>query len=385
MHKNFRENHLFSFLQRFDAESKPLDLSMADFFRSKKSLGSHDRRFLGDAAYALVRWKGLLDHMLGKTSSWEDRFFLYQRLDLDHLPPEIPAWIRSGASKWLYDEVVYSHGKEKAASLCRALNDPAPLTVRVNTLKTTREALLSSWKNRFGAKACETPTAIHFPKREPLTSLHEFKEGLFEIQDEGSQRVAQLVLANPGDQVLDYCSGSGGKSLAFAARLEGKGQIYLHDIREHILHQAKKRMNRAGIQNAQFLPPGHRRLSSLKNKIDWVLADVPCSGSGTYRRNPDMKWKADGEMLDRLVQQQRDIFSLAINYAKPGGKIVYATCSLFSRENQEQVDYFLKTLPLDLEGEPLSILPTSNGPDGFFAAVFSKKILTSDKISSQTM
>jgi 16S rRNA C967 or C1407 C5-methylase (RsmB/RsmF family) len=385
MHKNFRENHLFSFLLRFDAEGKPLDLSLADFFKSKKSLGSHDRRFLGDSAYGLVRWKGLLDHMLGKPSSWEERFFLYQRFDFNKIPTDIPEWIRCGASKWLYDEVLRSHGKEKAASLCRALNEQAPLTVRFNPLKTTREALLASWKGRYGAQACETPTAIRFPKREPLTSLPEFKEGLFEIQDEGSQIVAQLVLANPGDQVLDYCSGSGGKSLAFADRLKGKGQIYLHDIREHILHQAKKRMKRAGIQNAQFLQPGHRRLSSLKNKIDWVLADVPCSGSGTYRRNPDMKWKADEAMLDDLVQRQREIFKLAIDYAKPGGKIVYATCSLFSRENQEQVDYFLKTLPLELEGKPLSILPTFNGPDGFFAAVFSKKILCSDKMSTQTM
>lgn len=383
MNTKFREQHLFAFLQRFGQETKPLDLAMADYFKSKRSLGSHDRRFVGDLAYALVRWKGLLDHLLGKTASWEERFALYNTLDLDHLPSSIPDWIRSGASEWLYKEICRSHGTERAAALCRSLNDPAPLTVRVNLLKTTREALLASWKPRFGAEACpDTPAAIRFPKREALTSLPEFKEGLFEIQDEGSQKVAQLVQPNPGDQVLDYCSGSGGKALAFAERLQGKGQVYLHDIREHILIQARRRMRRAGIQNAQFLPPGHPRLSSLKNKIDWVLADVPCSGSGTYRRNPDMKWKADQEMLDRLVGQQREIFALAASYAKPGGKIVYATCSLFSAENQNQVDYFLKTLPVELEAPPLSILPSRGGPDGFFAAVFSKKIAASDKIES---
>ncbi len=385
MHKKFRETHLFSFLQRFDAETKPLDLSLANFFKSKKSLGAHDRRFLGDSAYALVRWKGLLDHLLGKPGSWEERFLLYQRLDFNRLPSDIPAWVRSGASKWLYDEVLYSHGEKMAATLCRALNEPAPVTIRVNPLKISRDKLLASWKKRFGAEACETALGIRFPKREPLTSLPEFKDGLFEIQDEGSQRVAELVMPNPGDHVLDYCSGSGGKSLAFGTRMQGKGQIYLHDVRETVLQQAKKRMNRAGIQNVQFLKPGHKQLSSLKNKIDWVLADVPCSGSGTYRRNPDMKWRADDTMLELLIQQQREIFALATDYVKPGGKIVYATCSLFSKENQEQVDYFLKTLPLELEGEPLSILPTFNGPDGFFAAVFSKKILTSDKISPQTM
>lgn len=386
MKPTFREQHLFAFLERFDLETKPLDMAMADFFKSKKSLGSHDRRFIGDFAYALIRWKCLLDHLHGKPASWQERFRLYGSVNFEKLPREIPEWIRSGASEWFYEEVCRSHGKKQAFSLCRALNDPAPLTVRVNLLKTTREQLLSSWKERFGAEACmETPSAIRFPKREPLTSLPEFKNGLFEIQDEGSQKVAHLVKANPGDQLLDYCSGSGGKTLAFAERLLGKGQIYLHDIRPQILVQAKRRLRRAGIQNAQFLPPDHPRLSTLKNKMDWVLADVPCSGSGTYRRNPDMKWKANQEMLDRLVTQQREIFAQALSYAKPGGKIVYATCSLFSRENEHQVEEFLRTLPLELEGEPLSILPTPGGPDGFFAAVFSKKIVSSDKIKNNDL
>lgn len=383
MKPTFREQHLFLFLERFEREAKPLDLSIADFFKSKKSLGSHDRRFIGDFAYALVRWKGLIDHVLEKKASWQERYQVYRTLDLDTLDPKIPEWIRSGASKWLYDEICRSHGEWRAYALCRALNEPAPVTVRVNLLKTTREALLAVWEERFGAKACpETPGGIRFPKREPLTSLPEFKNGLFEIQDAGSQRVAHLVRAKPGDHVLDYCSGSGGKSLAFGEKMLGKGQIYLHDIREHILHQAKRRFKRAGLQNAQFLPPGHSRLSCLKNKMDWVLADAPCSGSGTYRRNPDMKWKADGEMLERLVQQQRAIFAQAVEYVRPGGKIVYATCSLFSAENENQVSHFLQTLPLELEGSPLALLPSSEGPDGFFAAVFSKKIVGSDKMAT---
>ncbi len=381
MKPTFREQHLFAFLDRFERETKPLDLAIADFFKSKKSLGSHDRRFIGDFAYALVRWKGLLSYLLGDAASWQERYRLFKTLDLDCLSSKTPEWVRSGASDWLYQEVLRSYGDGQAFSICRALNDPAPLTVRANPLKTTREHLLSLWKEKFGAAACPlTPNAIRFPKREPLTSLAEFKNGLFEIQDEGSQKVAYLVAARPGDQVLDYCSGSGGKTLAFAEKLQGKGQIYLHDIREEVLQQAKRRLRRAGVQNAQFLAPGHPRLFVLKNKMDWVLADVPCSGSGTYRRNPDMKWKANGEMLERLVLQQREIFSQALSYVKPGGKIVYATCSLFTAENREQVEFFLKTHPLELIGDPLSILPSRGGPDGFFAAVFSKKIALSDSM-----
>ena len=155
--------------------------------------------------------------------------------------------------------------------------------------------------------------------------------------------------------------------------MQGRGQIYLHDIRPTILYQAKKRLRRAGIQNAQFLPPDHPRLPSLKNQLHWVLADVPCSGSGTYRRNPDMKWKMNAASLENLVKEQRDIFQKALEFVRPGGFIVYATCSLFAKENEEQVKYFLDTFPVELQKQ-LSLLPDHpEGPDGFFAAVFLNK------------
>ena len=230
-------------------------------------------------------------------------------------------------------------------------------------------------EEKFSVSPClkRSPYGILFSKREPLFSLPEFRDGFFEIpKDEGSQLVASLIQAKSGDQILDYCSGSGGKALAFAPGMGGKGQVYLHDIRLPALAQAKQRLKRAGVQNVQFLPPGHLKLPQLKNKMNWVLADVPCSGSGTLRRNPEMKWKIDQALLDRLTEEQRTIFGEALAYLHPEGKIVYATCSVLPEENLDQVKYFIDKFNLQLEGEPLSILPTEGGMDGFFAAVFRK-------------
>jgi 16S rRNA C967 or C1407 C5-methylase (RsmB/RsmF family) len=149
--------------------------------------------------------------------------------------------------------------------------------------------------------------------------------------------------------------------------MQGKGQIYLYDNRPWILTEARKRLNRAGIQNVQFVLP--------KKKMDWILVDAPCSGTGTLRRNPDAKWKIDAPMIERLIEQQRTIFAEAIQHLKPDGRIVYATCSILPEENEKQMDYFIKTHALVLDGEPLSLLPQEGGMDGFFAASFKKQVL----------
>jgi len=376
MSEKFRETHLFAFLHQFDEASMPLDMAFSNYLKSHKSIGAHDRRFLGDTAYALIRWRALLDYLLCCEPIWEKRYALWKKIDLSSLPDNIPPFIRCGASPWLFQELTHSYGEAKASELSRILNEPAPLTIRANLLKISRDSLLERWKTLHDAEPCShSKTGIRFRQRIALTAFPEFKEGLFEIQDEGSQLVSDLIKPSPGEQFLDYCCGSGGKSLAVAPTMAGRGQIYLHDIRPHILHEARRRLRRAGIQNAQFLEPGHLRLNSLKNKIDWVLADVPCSGSGTYRRNPDMKWKANEEMLAGLIQVQREIFGQALAYVRPGGKIVYATCSLFKRENEEQVEFFLKSFPIELSAPPLSIYPEPNGPDGFFGAQFCKQTM----------
>jgi 16S rRNA (cytosine967-C5)-methyltransferase len=374
----FCDYHILAFLKEFDSPQggkKPLDLLLSDYFKSHKSLGSKDRKIVGETIYGMVRWKSLIDYTASSPSPL-DRLNCYRKLNFDEIAHDlsIPEAIRLGLPEFLYQTLIDSFGKEKGKELCRILNTPAPTTIRANLLKTTREHLLSLWQNKFAITPCkDSHSGIQFTKREPLFSLLEFKQGLFEVQDEASQLVADLVKAKPGDLVLDYCSGSGGKTLAFAPSMKGKGQIYLHDIRPSILSQAKKRLCRAGIQNGQCLLPQHPQLLALKEKCDWVLADVPCSGTGTLRRNPDQKWGIDAAMVNRLTLLQKEIVKEALLYLKPKGKFVYATCSLLAQENEAQVKEFLASYPIELIGEPLSLLPKENGMDGFFAALFIKK------------
>lgn len=366
------DHHIASFLSQYALGKAPLDMALARYFKSHLSLGSHDRRAIGDAVYGMIRWKNLLDHLCPIAPPLE-RYRFYKSLDNSIFSDaSIPEAVRLGVPEFLYERLVRDFGKPKAKRLCDTLNTSAPTTVRANLLKTNRETLLSLWSEYQPTPCTQAPDGIRFSKRLPLFSFPEFKQGLFEVQDEGSQLVASLVAARPGDIVLDFCSGSGGKTLAIAPGMQGRGQIYLHDIRPTVLLEAKKRLKRAGIQNAQFLPPGHGQLARLKEKCDWVLIDVPCSGTGTLRRNPDQKWNLNTEMLERLVIEQRTIAKEALAYLKPGGRLVYATCSILSEENRDQIDFLLSSYPLELEGQPLSLLPQEGGMDGFFAAVFKK-------------
>jgi 16S rRNA C967 or C1407 C5-methylase (RsmB/RsmF family) len=369
MRNPFCDHHISAFLEDYAKNQKPLDQALGAYLRAHKSIGAHDRRTIGETLYGMVRWKTLIDHYC-HTGHALDRLACYRKISMGacQADPSIPEPTKLGLNDFLYNRFHKVFGIEKTRELARILNSPAPITVRANLLKTTREALLEMWKDKYAVTPCsKAPAGIQFQKREPLFTLPEFKAGLFEMQDEGSQLIAELIKAKPGEHVLDYCSGSGGKTLAFAPAMQGKGQIYLYDNRPWILTEARKRLNRAGIQNVQFVLP--------KRKMDWILVDVPCSGTGTLRRNPDAKWKIDSPMIARLVQEQRSIVNEALVHLKPDGFLVYATCSILPEENQEQVDYLTKIHSLTLQGEPLSLLPQDGGTDGFFAAVFKKEIL----------
>lgn len=374
MRLSFCSHHIVTFLARLSSEpTKPLDLALSEYLRQNKSIGAHDRRLIGETIYGLMRWKELLDYLCPENLSLADRLKIFQEMNWAQTlsRPSIPEALRLGFTEFLFEKLKKAYGLEKARKLAQVFLTPAPTTIRANRIKTTREELLVKWANVFLVAPSEkSPDGIVFSKREPLFSLPEFKEGLFEMQDEGSQLVAALVRAESGQHILDYCSGSGGKTLAFAPAMKGKGQIYLHDVRPTALLQAKQRLRRAGVQNAQFLSPDHPKLPQLKGKMDWVLVDVPCSGSGTLRRHPEMKGKIDQPFLDRIKKEQQSIFEKALRYVRPGGRIVYATCSILPEENEEQTDFFEKRYDLIPEGPSLSILPEEGKMDGFFAKVF---------------
>lgn len=360
---SFRNTHVLRAMGAFTEQNLPLDLFLNGYFRRNHSLGAKDRRAVGDTIYGLIRWLGLIDHFCGE-KTWQERLKVWEERTLAEWVRDasIPLHRRACLPKELFELLVSHYGEEKAFSLSQISNGTAPTTIRINPLKITREALMQKWQGSFLFEpTIHSPYGLIFKSKTHLLSLPEFEEGFFEMQDEGSQLIAAMVEANPGEQVVDYCAGSGGKTLAFAHKLEGKGQIYLHDVRAHALAKAKQRLRRAGIENAQTsLSP--RQLG----KMDWVLVDAPCTGLGTLRRNPDLKWKWSREGLEELVLLQREIFSQALKYVKPKGYIVYATCSLLKEENEEQLAYFLEKFGLSVVGKVFQSLPEEGGMDGFF-------------------
>ncbi|MBN9377034.1 MAG: SAM-dependent methyltransferase [Chlamydiales bacterium 38-26] len=372
MKKPFREHHLIQLLDAYDQQKLPLDLFINLYFRSHKALGSKDRGYIAETTYFLIRWQGLIDHLISPSRSWQERVNLLSNFNWKDYQnhPDLPAHIKLSCPENLYNLLVQSYGPERTRELCLANNSAAPTTIRVNSLKTERDQLLEQWRNLYEVIPCHyAPTGITFLKKINFYTLPEFKDGLFEVQDEGSQLLADLIQCSPGQLVLDFCAGAGGKTLAFAPSMQNKGQIFLHDVRIHALQDAKKRLRRAGIQNAQIFLAQDPKQKQLKKKMDWVLVDAPCSGTGTLRRNPDMKWKFNLEMVQRLSGQQRTIFEKALSFMKPEGRIVYSTCSVLPQENEEQMHHFMKTYNLKIEGSIFQSFPSEGGMDGFFGVV----------------
>lgn len=345
----FREHHLHIILEKMRAEKTPIDVLLRHYFRLNKALGSKDRAWISETLYHYIRWKNTYDKLkIPPTSSLPD---LSQQ----------PVDLQLGAPKKLFDLLKAAYGEKKAIEICQINQTRAPVTIRANLLKISRDELLQKLSSQFQV----TPTThskegINFATKVNFAALPEFQEGLFEVQDEASQLGAALVHPLPKQQILDFCAGAGGKSLAIAPHMKHSGQLYLHDIRPQALAEAKKRCKRAGIQNVQF------NLPSKKNSMDWVVIDAPCSGTGTYRRNPDLKWKFESINLSALEQEQRTIFDEAYQYRKPGATLVYMTCSILPEENEHQVKYFQEKYSLQVI-EQFQTLPLLNGMDGFFA------------------
>jgi 16S rRNA (cytosine967-C5)-methyltransferase len=315
-------------------------------------------------------------------------------------PDEMPEAVRLEIPPWAEDALRAALAPNFAAEAA-ALRDEAPLDLRANLARGSRDdARLALQRDGVPARPTpHSPLGLRAPKRVALPTLDAFRNGLVEVQDEGSQLVGILLGARPGEQAIDFCAGAGGKTLTIAAGMGNKGRVIAADVLDRRLKRAQERFKRAGLFNIQIKPLSGERdpwVKKNKFKFDRVLIDAPCSGTGTWRRNPDSRWRYLGPELDELKRLQAEILDSAARLAKPGGRLVYATCSLLPEENEDQVDAFLAGHP-DFEAEPLDavwaetvvplggtetppcpgpwlrLTPAAHGTDGFFAAVLRRK------------
>jgi len=346
MSQAFRKYHILQLAQMWEERPFPLDRLMSNYFRANRAIGSKDRKAISRVLYTLFRHKGIIDAQIEPPYTWEKRVECAQNLptlsqeEMDKLPEHVQV----SFPKNLFDLIKKSYPK-KVTEICTILNERAPFCIRTNTLKTDRDKLIQDLDNLHTHKGELNSEAIYISTSINIFTLPLFKEGHFEVQDEGSQYVASQIDIHPGQLVLDFCAGSGGKSLAIAPKMQRKGQLFLHDVRKRAFIEAKKRLHRAGIQNAQLI----QNLDTFKQRVDVLILDVPCSGTGTLRRNPDLKWKFTEQTLSELITKQREIFAKALPFAKKGARIYYITCSLLQEENEEQIDYFTKTFPIEVK------------------------------------
>mmetsp|Transcript_13132 Transcript_13132/g.13714 ORF Transcript_13132/g.13714 Transcript_13132/m.13714 type:complete len:462 (+) Transcript_13132:27-1412(+) len=384
-----KKSHILNILNTYETNSSAqgsntsLDYFMKKYFISHKSIDYRDRDFIYEQVYFITRNKLFLDVISGNklAINWNSRmdsymnrdYFLTQRQNIN-----LPLNVKESFPIELFKLLKENFGDNRVESILKVLNERAPLTVRANLIKCSREDLLVLLrKEGFRVEPTKySPYGVTFLSR-PKTNfanIRIFNDGFFEVQDEASQLAALRVKAKPGDIILDYCSGSGGKTLAFAPFTQNKGQIFLHDIRKNILIEAKKRLKRANIQNFQLFGDKSLLHNAVAGKCDWVLLDVPCSGTGAMRRNPENKYSFSLEQLKSLREKQSEILEEALLYVKPEkGKIVYTTCSILHEENLSQVMKFCGKHNWKIENETVfETTPKSGGMDGLFSATLVK-------------
>lgn len=399
----------------------PADGVVSRYFREHRSLGPRERATLSDTVYATLREKLKFEWLArsGSGSKWRrlavlgfpgDRDFLKSALTdvernwLDHCDAvkdtDLMAPHRHNLPEWLASALREQVGNEFDA-LVASLNQPAPLDLRVNVLKKKREAVLAEL--RQASLTCEptpySPMGIRLQGKPSLAKLPAFVQGDVEVQDEGSQLLALLLDAKRGEMVVDFCAGAGGKTLAIGAAMRNSGRLYAFDTSGHRLDALKPRLARSGLSNVHPVAIAHERddrIKRLAGKIDRVLVDAPCSGLGTLRRSPDLKWRQNPQTVAAQAELQQAILHSAARLLKPGGRLVYATCSLLPDENESVVKTFgeahpdFETVPVAglLEqahvpqaaslctgdaGQMLRLWPHRHATDGFFAAVWQKK------------
>jgi len=362
-------------------------------FRAHPKWGARDRAFVAETVYEMVRWWRLIKalspsddlyHLFGTYWVWRGKelpeWKEFAKID----PKKVTQKLRALSDRatlasipdWL-DELGAASLGDKWPRELAALNDPADVVLRVNTLKISKRDLVSKL-NEEGIVTYQPhdyPDALVLKERQNVFRSAAFKEGLFEVQDASSQLVAKALNVQPGMRVVDACAGAGGKSLHLAALMENKGRILSLDVLEYKLKNTKLRARRAGVSIIETrVIEGSKTIKRLKNTADRLLLDAPCSGLGVLRRNPDTKWKITPEEIERVKVIQQDILQQYSSILRPGGQMVYATCSILPEENEKQVQQFLEsnagaqfTLLTDRK-----VLAHETGFDGFYVALLEK-------------
>ena len=392
--------------------SGPADARLSAYFRDNRKLGVHDRAFIAETSYAILRRRRFLEHLAPEASPRRLVLACLVRLngistrELEPLlrKPEIE-WIRELKAQpsgdlslavqaelpdWLWERLAAQYGEAEALTMARFLQQTAPLDLRVNILKAAREPVLERLRAEgINAEAMPiSPVGIRLAEKVALHRHPLFLDGSVEVQDEGSQVLAYLVAPRRGEMVADFCAGAGGKTLALGALMHNSGRLYAFDVSERRLANLKPRLARSGLSNVHpqlIANERDQKLKRLAGKFDRVLVDAPCSGLGTLRRNPDLKWRQKPKDIEELTAKQAAILAAAAKLVKAGGRLVYATCSLLTEENEAIVEAFLEQHPdfrlgdateilaqnriaID-SGTYLRLLPHKHGTDGFFGAV----------------
>lgn len=408
--------------------NSPADVKLSEFFRNNRDLGTKERAFVAESVYGVLRRLRFLSTVTATDDTDSDDarklvlawMLRIQGMSIQKMEPmlseqqiewartikakstdNMPLAVQADVRDWLWDKLVEQYGETGALTIARSMHEGATLDLRVNTIKATRDEVLAKFlaENATGEtniiKTPYSPIGLRMPLRLNISRHVLFTEGQIEVQDEGSQILAHLVAAKRGMMVADFCAGAGGKTLAMGALMRNTGRLYAFDVSEKRLHSLGQRLKRSGLSNlnAQRINgENDPKLKRLNGKFDRVLVDAPCTGLGTLRRNPDLKWRQTPQDLAELTVKQAAILARASKLTKAGGRLIYSTCSLLSDENEQIAESFLANHPdfklinaaeilsqqqINLDtGEYLKLLPHLHHTDGFFAAVFEKTDLT---------
>jgi 16S rRNA (cytosine967-C5)-methyltransferase len=394
----------------------PADRQLGQFFRDNKNLGSHDRALVADTVYAALRRRRYLEHVTPRASPREmalATIVKIQGVGLGQIESalrgdekawltalkqesfdELPFEIRADLPDWVIERLRKQMSDDELLALARGLQQPAPLDLRVNTMKAPREAVLErlAYDEIAAHPTRYSPIGVRLREKPALNRHPMFLDGAVEVQDEGSQILGMLVEPRRGEMVVDFCAGAGGKTLQMGAAMNSSGRLYAFDISDKRLANLAPRLKRSGLSNVfpqRISGENDAKVKRLRAKIDRVLVDAPCTGLGTLRRNPDLKSRQTVEGLGELNVKQRAILAAAAALVKPGGRLVYGTCSLLSEENEDIVKEFLAAhadfhivpagdvlkrqgIAIPGIGEYLRLYPHVHDTDGFFAAVMER-------------